>query len=341
MLRNLKKLAFLFSIIFAFTALTGCADFNDGKRIVRISHGQSVTHPQHLGLVAFEKYIEEKYPNKFDIQIFPNELLGPSVKAIELAQTGAIDFVVASTSNLETFDNIYQIFSMPYLFGSVEAYHTVMQDPDILRDIYESTEKSGFRAVTWFDAGTRNFYATTPINTPEDLKGKKIRVQASPTNIKMMEAFNASATPMSFGEVYTAIQQNVINGAENNELALTNNKHGEIAKYYTYNQHQMVPDMLIGNVKFLDSLSDEEKATFEEAALICNEVEVEAWEESIKEAKVLAEEMGVKFIYPEIEPFKEKVLPLHKEILQQNPKLQPIYDSIQKVNKEVDDTMQQ
>lgn len=337
MLNNLKKITLLFSIILIFTALTGC-DLNNGKRIVRISHGQSVTHPQHLGLMAFEKYIEERYPDKFDIQIFPNELLGPSVKAIELAQTGAIDFVVSSTGNLETFDDIYQIFSMPYLFDSEEAYKTVMEDENILKDIYESTEKAGFRAVTWFDAGSRNFYGTSPINTPDDLKGKKIRVQASPTNIKMMEAFGASATPMSFGEVYTAIQQNVINGAENNELALTNNKHGEIAKYYTYNQHQMVPDMLIGNVKFLDSLTDEEKQVFTEAAALCTKVEMEAWEDSIQEAKDIAQnEMGVNFIYPDIEPFKEKVLPLHKEILAKNPKLQPIYDSIQNVNKQVAD----
>ena len=211
-----------------------------------------------------------------------------------------------------------------------------MEDEEILAPIYDSTEESGFKAVTWFDAGTRNFYATTPINTPDDLKGKKIRVIASPTNIKMMEAFGAAATPMSFGEVYTAIQQGVIQGAENNELALTNNKHGEIAKYYTYNQHQMVPDMLVGNLKFLESLSDEEYKVFEDAAKLCTEVEIEAWQEGIEQAKKEAsEEMGVEFIYPDVNLFKEKVLPLHKEILTENPKLEPIYNNIQNVNKEV------
>ncbi len=336
MLINSKKTILFISLFFCVLLLVGCGNINDGKRIVRISHGQSTTHPQHLGLVAFEEYIENNLPDKYDIQIFPNELLGPSVKAIELVQTGAIDFVVSSTSNLETFNDIYQIFSMPYLFDSVEAYHTVMEDRDILDPIYSSTEESGFKSITWFDAGIRNFYATSPINTPDDLKGKKIRVIASPTNIKMMEAFGAAATPMSFGEVYTAIQQNVIQGAENNELALTNNKHGEIAKYYSYNQHQMVPDMLVGNAKFLNGLSDEEKTIFEEAAKICTDVEMEAWEKGIEEAKKEAsEKMGVEFIYPEIEPFKEKLLPLHKEILAANPKLEPIYNDIQEVNQSV------
>lgn len=313
---------------------TGCSAIGSGKRIIRISHSQSATHPDHLGLVAFEEYIEENLGDKYDVQIFPNELLGASVKAIELVQTGAIDYAVASTGNLETFDDIYQIFSIPYLFDSVEAYYSFMDNDEVVKGIYQSTEEAGFEAVAWLDAGTRNFYATKPINTPEDLKGLKIRVQQSPTNVRMMELFGAAAAPMSFGEVYTAIQQNVINGAENNELALTNNKHGEVTKYYSYNQHQMVPDMLIANAKFLNSLPADERKIFDEAADICNAVEREAWDEQVEAAKAQASEMGVEFLYPDIAPFKAKVLPLHQEVLQSNEKLQPIYDIIKNINQQ-------
>lgn len=106
------------------------------------------------------------------------------------------------------------------------------------------------------DAGTRNFYTVEkPILTPDDLKGLKIRVQQSASNIRMMQLFGGSATPMGFGEVYTALQQHVIDGAENNELALTSNKHGEVCKFYSYNMHQMVPDIVIGNERFLNGLS--------------------------------------------------------------------------------------
>ena len=149
-----------------------------------------------------------------------------------------------------------------------------MNDTDYMNQIYESTDEAGFRVLTWYNAGTRNFYAKTPIHTPEDLKGMKIRVQQSPASVQMMEAFGAAASPMSFGEVYTAIQQGVIDGAENNELALTINKHGEVAKYFSYNKHQMVPDMLIGNLKFLNSLSDEERQVFEEAARLSTDFAV-------------------------------------------------------------------
>ncbi len=314
-------------------AISGCGQ--DSGRIIRIAHGQAETHPQHLGLQAFEEYVESELGDRYDVQIFPNELLGSSVKAIELVQTGAIDFAVASTGNIETFDNVYQIFSMPYLFDSVKHYYKVMEDPDLLSGIYKSTAEAGFEAVAWYDAGTRNFYATEPINTPEDLQGKKIRVQQSPTNVRMMELFGAAAAPMSFGEVYTAIQQKVINGAENNELALTSNKHGEVAKYYTYNQHQIVPDLLVGNLKLLDGLSPEERQVFDEAARISTVVERENWHIQIEEAKVQAEGMGVEFLYPEVELFKAKVLPLHEELLEKNDKLKPIYDEIQKIGSEL------
>ena len=316
--------------------MTGCGKAADGKRIVRISLGQSETHPQYIGLVAFKDYVEERLGDKFEVQIFPNEILGSAQKAIELTQTGAIDFVVAGTANLETFADVYEVFSMPYLFDSRESYLEAMQDADYMEQIYESTDEAGFRVLTWYNAGTRNFYAKKPIRTPEDLKGLKIRVQQSPASVKMMQAFGAAASPMSFGEVYTAIQQGVIDGAENNELALTNNKHGEVAKYFTYNMHQMVPDMLVGNLKFLNSLSPEELQIFKEAAALSTEVELGEWDKQVEEAKAMArDEMGVEFIEVDVAPFKEKVLPLHEEMLRKNPAIVDVYDYIQAINQHV------
>ena len=316
--------------------MTGCGKAADGKRIVRISLGQSETHPQYIGLVAFKDYVEERLGDTFEVQIFPNEILGSAQKAIELTQTGAIDFVVAGTANLETFADVYEVFSMPYLFDSRESYLEAMQDADYMEQIYESTDEAGFRVLTWYNAGTRNFYAKKPIRTPEDLKGLKIRVQQSPASVKMMQAFGAAASPMSFGEVYTAIQQGVIDGAENNELALTNNKHGEVAKYFTYNMHQMVPDMLVGNLKFLNSLSPEELQIFKEAAALSTEVELGEWDKQVEEAKAMArDEMGVEFIEVDVAPFKEKVLPLHEEMLRNNPAIVDVYDYIQAINQHV------
>lgn len=324
--------ALLLAAVLAVT-MSGCSSLTSGRRIIRIAHAQSETHPEHLGLLAFKDYVEERLGDQYEIQIFPNEILGSSQKAIELTQTGAIDFVVAGTANLETFADVYEIFSMPYLFDSEEVYQSVMQDSDYMEQVYESTDEAGFRVVTWYNAGTRNFYAKTPIRTPADLRGKKIRVQQSPASVAMVNAFGAAAAPMGFGEVYTAIQQGVIDGAENNELALTNNKHGEVAKYYSYNKHQMVPDMLVANLKFLESLTPEEYQIFKDAAALSTEVELQEWEKSIENAKEIASvEMNVEFIEVDVDAFKEKVLPLHEKMLNNNPAIRDFYEYIKEAN---------
>ena len=314
---------------------TSCGK-SDSKTIIRVSHNQAADHPTNIGLLAFEEFIESKLGDKYDVQIFPNELLGSQVNTVELTQTGAINFTVASNAILESFDNIYQIFNLPYLINSPEHYHAVMDNKELIKPIFTSTEKSGFEAVAWLDAGTRNFYTVKkPIRTPDDLKGLKIRVQQSASNIRMMELFGGAATPMGFGEVYTALQQSVIDGAENNELALTSNKHGEVCKYYSYNMHQMVPDIVIGNLRFLNSLSPEERAIFDEGFTIISKVQREAWGESVNKAIQQAKEMNVEFIYPDVLAFQERVLPLHDEVLAATPKLKPIYDKIQEIGKEI------
>lgn len=317
------------------TTLTGCGTRED-KRIVRIGHVQASDHPTNIGFMEFEKFIEERLGDKYDIEIYPSELLGSQVDMVQLTQTGAIDFCVASNAILETFSKNYEIFNLPYLFSNTDVYHAVMNDTSITDQLFKSTEKSGFEAVTWLDAGTRNFYTVkTPINSPADLRGLKIRVQQSPSNVEMMRLLGGSATPMGFGEVYTALQSNIIDGAENNELALTSNGHGDVCKYYSYDMHQMVPDILIGNYKFLNEMDAEEKAIFEEGFQLINETANNEWVKAVEKAKEKAEnEQGVTFIYPDQKPFVDACQPLHGTLLTNNPSLKPIYDAIQIYNAE-------
>lgn len=315
--------------------LSGCGSAaTDTRQIIRIGHNQSTNHPTHIALTAFEEFIESKLGDKYDVEVFPSELLGSQNEMVQLTQTGAINFCVASNSLLETFSENYTLFNLPYLFASSEAYHVSMDDENITGPIFESTKKAGFEAVTWLDAGTRNFYTVDkPIEQPSDLKGLKIRVQQSPTNVEMMRLLGGSATPMGFGDVYTALQSKIINGAENNELALTDNGHGDVCKYYSYDMHQMIPDILIGNIAFLDGLSDEERAIFDEGFEVVNTTQREAWTKAVEEAKDRAQnEQGVQFLYPDTKPFQEICEPMHQSMLDAHPDLKPIYDEIQKHN---------
>ena len=315
-------------------ALTGCQSAGDDRRIIRIGHNQSTNHPTHIALAAFEEFIEERLGDKYNVEVFPSELLGSQNEMVQLTQTGAIDFCVASNSLLETFSENYTLFNLPYLFASSEAYHASMDDGEVTGPIFESTKQAGFEAVTWLDAGTRNFYTVDkPIETVADLRGLKIRVQQSPTNVQMMNLLGGSATPMGFGEVYTALQSKIIDGAENNEMALTDNGHGDVCKYYSYDMHQMIPDILIGNNAFLEGLSEEERAIFEEGFALVNSVQREEWVTAVENAKErAANEQGVNFLYPDTKPFQEACAPMHESMLAQYPELAPIYEKIQAYN---------
>lgn len=328
---KMKTLGILFCAGLAAFGMTASAD---DQRIIRIGHNQSESHPTHIGLTAFAEHINETLGDKYVVEVYPSELLGSQTEMVQLCQTGAIDYCVASNAILETFSTQWSIFNLPYLFSSAESYHAAMDDPEVTDSIFTASEKAGFTAVTWLDAGTRNFYTVdTPINSPADLAGLKIRVQQSPTNVEMMNLLGSSATPMGFGEVYTALQSGIIDGAENNELALTNNGHGDVCKYYSYDMHQMVPDIVIGNLAFMEGLSEEETAIFEEGYQIINKVQREAWTEAVNEALDRAvNEQGVNILYPDTAPFQEAMAPLHDSVLAANPDLQPIYDKVQEYN---------
>ena len=333
---KLRTAALAAASVMLLGALGGCGSSeSDGRQIIRIGHNQSTNHPTHIALVAFEEFIESKLGDKYDVEVFPSELLGSQNEMVQLTQTGAINFCVASNSLLETFSDNYTLFNLPYLFASSEAYHAAMDD--------ESHHRADFRpppsrpvlrpSPGWTPVPATSTPSTPPSTAPADLKGLKIRVQQSPTNVQMMNLLGGSATPMGFGDVYTALQSKIIDGAENNELALTDNGHGDVCKYYSYDMHQMIPDILIGNVAFLDGLSDEERAIFEEGFQLVNQVQREEWTTAVEAAKDrAANEQGVQFLYPDTKPFQEACAPMHEEMLQKYPDLQPIYDAIQAYN---------
>lgn len=334
-----KTAALLFVLLLAASILGGCAgkrgtDTTE-KRIIRIGHNQATTHPTHIALKAFEEYIESNAGDRYDVEIYPSELLGSQDNMVQLTQTGAIDISIASNAILGSFSKNYDIFNLPYLFASKEAFVNALDDPAVTDPIFKSTTDAGFTAVTWLDAGTRNFYTVDrQINTPSDLRGMKIRVQQSEINIQMMNLLGGSATPMGFGEVYTALQSHVIDGAENNELALTNNGHGDVCKYYSYDMHQMIPDIVIANNSFLQEVEDSgDLALFEEGFRLINSTERENWNIAIEEAlKKAVEEQHVELSYPDQAPFVEACAPLTHQVLSENPELQPIYDAIQSYN---------
>nr|WP_269431105.1 TRAP transporter substrate-binding protein [Photobacterium gaetbulicola] len=209
----------------------------------------------------------------------------------------------------ESFEPTYKTISLPYLFRDAEHMHTFMRS-DTAEKLLSSSEGKGFIGVTLYDSGSRSFYSKKPIKTPEDLKGLKIRVPESPTMIEMIRLLGAKATPVPFTEVYTALQQGVIDAAENNIPSLIEMKHSEVAKYYSMDQHMMTPDLIMISEATWGSLSDQEKQILKSSAKESMEDQINIWREIDEYNINLGKQAGVSFIEVDKEKFIEKVQPM-------------------------------
>ncbi len=258
--------------------------------------------------------MQRKTDGSVKVKIYSNGVLGSEKEVLEQLQSGAVDMTKVSAGALESFSKEYSLFPLPYIFTSKDHYENVKQS-DAVKEIYQSTKDDGFIGITYFTSGARSFYTKdTPIEKPEDLNGLKIRVMDSPTAIKMVELLGGTPTPMPFGEIYTALQQGVVDGAESNVTALTTGKHGEVSKAFSKNEHTMIPDIGIISTKTWDSLSDDEKEAIQKAADDASAYHAELWDKAIEGENEVAEEMGVKFYEVNKEPFIEAVQPLHEEL---------------------------
>ncbi|MBB6214391.1 tripartite ATP-independent transporter DctP family solute receptor [Anaerosolibacter carboniphilus] len=326
-------------LVVLMVVLSGCAGkttepskTNEGTeavktQVIKVAFNQPENHPQYKAMQQFGEKVFERTNGAYKIEIFPNELLGPQRETVELVQTGAIGMSIVANSLVENFNKKFSILGLPYIYDSKEHQNAVFTDDTIVGDLFKSTADNNFIVLTAFHAGARNVYTNKAINTPADLKGLKIRIMESDTNIKMMKYMGGVGTPMGQGEVYTATQSGVIDGGENNELIYANMKHYEVAKVYSYTQHLMIPDLLIINKALYEGMSEEHKAIFNEEIKNATTAEVDLWEVDAEVAKKTAQDNGAQFVYPDIKAFQESVKPLHDE-LTQDPEFKKLYDAI-------------
>ena len=297
--------------------LSGCGttEASSEEQIVLRYAYASNSQPVIDSMVEFGRLVEEKTEGQVTVEYFPDGQLGSETELIELTQTGGIDFTKVSGSALEGFSKDYSIFSVPYLFDSEEHFFNVMENKAITDEIYNSTEELGFVGITYYDSGQRSFYMTDgPVNSLADLKGKKIRVMQSETAIKMVELLGASPVPMGSSEVYTSLQSNLINGAENNEFVLYTAGHGGVAKYYSYDEHTRVPDIVIMNSEVKERLTDEQYEAVLAAAKESTEFEKAVFKDAVEEEKAIAEkEYGVVYNDLDTAEFLAAVQPLHEQ----------------------------
>lgn len=246
-------------------AFISCKE-NKGVNTLYLAHTLPQSHPVHKGIVEFQKAIHEKSNGKLEIKIFPDGQLGSEREVLELIQIGSVAITKVSAATLSNFVPEYQVFEIPYLFRD-EDHKFSITEGNVGKSILEKGSKFWLRGLCYYDAGSRNFYTSKKaIRTPKDLKGLKIRVMNSQMAINMVSSLGGSPTPMAYGELYTAIQQGVVDGAENNWPSYVSSNHFEVSKYYTVDEHSSVPDVLVIGTKYWDKLSEQEKIWIQEAA---------------------------------------------------------------------------
>lgn len=282
------------------------------KVTLKLAHNLERSHVVHQAFEYMAKEVKQLSDGKMTIRIYPGSQMGSARETMELLQNGALDMTKGSASDLESFDSVYAIYNLPYLFKDQAHFNKVVFG-DVGKEIMTSSKDKGFFSLAAYVAGTRSFYAKKPITKPEDLKGLKIRVQASPTTLKMIELMGGAPTPISFGEVYTAMQQGVVDGAENNVPSWVQTRHIEIAKIFSEDEHASIPDFLVVSSKTWSKLTTDQQQILIKAAKDSEVWQQKAWDKVEKETRAQAKAMGGEFVSVDKAPFRAAVQPLYDD----------------------------
>ncbi len=320
----MKNLLFLLF----FLLITSCGEL-DNTKIIRLGHGLSTTHSVHQAMEYMDSILRIKSNGKMKIQIYPSEQLGTERQCLELLQIGSLDMTKVSTGSLENFSPNIKVFGLPFLFRDREHSYSVLDGP-IGKDLLSGTEKYWLKGLAYYDAGARSFYSKDKkINNPKDLEGLKIRVMESKTAFDMVKALGGSPTPISFGELYTSLQQGVVDGAENNLPSFYLSRHYEVCKFYTLDEHTVLPDVLLMSTHMWDSLSDQEKKWLGQAVKESVTEQRKLWIESEKKSLDAVKKAGVEIIIPDKTLFSEK----SKHILESYRDDKILYEFIERIKK--------
>ncbi|MGH9339653.1 MAG: TRAP transporter substrate-binding protein [Acidobacteriota bacterium] len=317
-------------ILLILLVLTGCAGQSETV-VIKLAHGLDTTHSVHKGMEFMARRLEEKSGGTMRIDIYPSQQLGTERETLELLQIGSLGMTKVSASVLESFAPSFKIYSLPFLFRDEEHRFKVLES-EVGRRLLLSLEKYWLRGLCYYDSGTRSFYTKQrPVETPADLTGLKIRVQESATSMRMVQALGGSPTPIAWGELYTALQQGVVDGAENNPPSFYLSRHYEVCKYYSLNEHTAVPDVMLISTWVWDDLSPEQQRMLQAAADESAEHQAELWKESTAASLKAVQEAGVQVIYPEKEPFMKQVEPMYEEY-EKDPAINELIESIRDIS---------
>src|SRR3954463_16805571 len=272
---------------------------------LRLAHGLPTSHPVHPSLQRFADVVRERTGGEINITLFADGQLGQEVDLLSQLQAGKLDFLKVSGSVLERLSPAYKVLNLPFTLRD-KAHWQVVATNDVGREIQASTSPSGLIGLTFYDAGSRSFYGQRPIDHPEDLKGLRIRIQPSETMVRLMQVFGAEGVELPWGNVFPALKSKLVDGAENSVAALIVGNHADVVSHYSFDEHTMVPDVLLIGAARLHGLTPTQREIVREAALASYHHMNTLWSDFEGRSRAVIEQRGVKFVWPEKAPFAEK-----------------------------------
>ena len=289
----MKKILSVFMIVLFLTIVFSVVSSRAVAKpvVLRLAETHPQDYPTTKGNYEFARLVKERTSGRIEVQVYHSKQLGEEKAVIEQVQLGAIDFTRVSISPVSAFVKDLDALQLPYLYRDAVHMWKVLDGP-IGQEILKKLERSNFVGLGWFEAGSRNFYTKKLVKTVGDLKGMKIRVQQAPLMVGLVEALGAVATPLAFGEVYSALQTGVIDGAENNWPSYLSTSHYEVAKFFITDEHTRVPEITIASKKVFDKLPKEDQAIIRKAMKDAQPYQFKMWNDFEKVAEKTVREKG-------------------------------------------------
>lgn len=296
-------LGVLFVMAAAFSAMA--AD----NLVIKVGHGHTATHSYQLGLEKSNEMLQEKTGGKMSLKFFPSAQLGNERQMQESLTVGTLEMTITGLVNL--YDPAFALFDFPYLYDNREQIKNVMYS-DLMQEMNEGLIKKGMRIIGLMEVGFRNITSNKPIKTPADLKGFKIRTPESPAQIECFKAMGALPTPMSFNELYSALQQGVVDGQENPLENIYNAKFYEVQKYVTASRHIYNFAYVLVSEKFWQSLPKDQQDILAECIKGGSMWQIDYLKNREAELEKELKSKGMEFIYPDRDAFREAAMGAYK-----------------------------
>ena len=284
------------------------------QMVLKLGHALDTSHPVHKGMEFMKQRLEALSGGSVTIDIYPSSVLGSEVQCMEQLQNGSLAMTKTSAATMENFIPAMSVYGLPYVFRDADHYWNVLNGV-IGQGLLQQGESKFLRGLCYYDSGSRNFYTKDkPIKTPDDLQGLKIRVINSKTAMDMVSAMGGAPTPIAWGELYSALAQGTVDGAENNPPSFTSNKHYEICKHFTLDGHTRIPDMLLIGTKAWGKLGPQVQEWVQQAANESSDFQRKLWKEKTLESLAQAKAEGVTIYEVDTAAFAAKVAPLLENV---------------------------